>query len=59
MLYIGDEVRDIEACKKAGVNIAWVSWGYDTVETAIRAKPDFVVDRAMEVLGVVKGFGRD
>ena len=21
------------ACKKAGVNVIWVSWGYDVIET--------------------------
>lgn len=33
MLYVGDEQRDVAACKKAGVNVIWVSWGYDVIET--------------------------
>ncbi|KAA0992211.1 HAD-IA family hydrolase [Dyadobacter aurulentus] len=53
VLYVGDEVRDIEACKKAGVKIAWVSWGYDSMETALRANPDFVVLEPAGVLDVV------
>ena len=28
--------RDVAACKKAGVNVIWVSWGYDVIETVKR-----------------------
>ncbi|MBO4373467.1 MAG: HAD-IA family hydrolase, partial [Bacteroidales bacterium] len=30
LLYIGDEIRDIEACQKAGVDIISVSWGFNS-----------------------------
>ncbi len=29
ILYIGDEIRDIKACKKAGVDMGFVKWGID------------------------------
>jgi phosphoglycolate phosphatase len=29
VLYIRDEVRDIEACKKLGIKIAAVTWGFN------------------------------
>ncbi|MEL7609388.1 MAG: HAD-IA family hydrolase [Bacillota bacterium] len=32
ILYIGDEIRDIRACNKAGVDIAFVKWGMDSDE---------------------------
>lgn len=32
LIYIGDEIRDIEACRKAGVDIISVSWGYNSHE---------------------------
>ena len=34
LLYLGDEVRDTDACRKAGVNILVVTWGYNR-ETAL------------------------
>ncbi len=29
ILYIGDELRDVQACNKAGVDIAFANWGAD------------------------------
>ena len=31
-LYVGDEVRDVDACKKVGVEIITVAWGWNCVE---------------------------
>ena len=42
--FVGDEVRDIEAGKKAGVNTIAVSWGYNTKEALAKEKPDFLID---------------
>jgi phosphoglycolate phosphatase len=32
LIYIGDEVRDAEACKESGVDFLAVSWGWDSLE---------------------------
>lgn len=37
--YIGDEVRDINAAKHAGVRIVSVAWGYNDVEALKNEKP--------------------
>lgn len=29
ILYIGDEIRDVKACNKSGVDVAFVKWGLD------------------------------
>ena len=29
ILYVGDELRDVNACEKCGVDIAFVTWGLD------------------------------
>lgn len=42
MLYVGDELRDIQACKKIGVNIVAVTWGFDSAALLAAAKPDFL-----------------
>ncbi len=54
VLYIGDEERDIEAAKKAGVKIAAVAWGFHTAELLWSCAPDYVVSEASEVMGVVE-----
>ena len=48
-LVIGDEVRDIEAAKKAGVRCAAVAWGYNSPEALHRFKPDFFFETAADI----------
>ncbi len=55
ILYVGDELRDIEACKRAGVTIAWVDWGLDIPETVKKANPDFMVSNTDEIYNIVNG----
>ncbi|MFA5025732.1 MAG: HAD hydrolase-like protein [Candidatus Shapirobacteria bacterium] len=49
MVYVGDEVRDIEACKKIEVKIVAVSWGYNTKQALVNAGADYVVDDVVEL----------
>lgn len=53
ILYIGDELRDVIACKKSGVSMAWVSWGYDSIESLENNKPDYVIHNPVEILSLV------
>jgi len=43
VLYIGDEIRDIKACRKAGIDIAFVEWGLDGDENLGDLKPKYRV----------------
>ena len=43
VLYIGDEIRDIKACRKTGIDIAFVEWGLDRDEDLGNLKPKFRV----------------
>jgi phosphoglycolate phosphatase len=56
IIYVGDEVRDITACKKNGVKIIWVSWGYDIKSMAETESPDFIAHSPAEIAGIVKSF---
>jgi phosphoglycolate phosphatase len=49
-LYVGDEVRDMEAAKRAGVDCAAVCWGIHGAELLSRQAPTFVWSSVMEVL---------
>jgi len=49
IVYIGDEVRDIEAARKAGVKIISVSWGFNSKENLQKYQPDFLAGTAGDI----------
>jgi len=53
VVYIGDEVRDIEACKKNGVKIISVTWGFNKKEVLLKNKPDYLINKPEEILKIV------
>lgn len=50
ILYVGDELRDVIACRKSGVDVAWVSWGYDSQESLVNNKPDYYINSPAQIL---------
>lgn len=48
--YIGDEVRDIEASRKAGIHVVSVTWGYNNRQALEAAKPEVLIDRPQDLL---------
>lgn len=53
VIYVGDEHRDIVACKKCNVKIAWVGWGYDGLEVIQSESPDYMIYDPSEILQIV------
>lgn len=53
VIYIGDEVRDIEAAKKAGVGFIAVTWGFNTKELLLKYNPAYLVEKPEELTSVV------
>ncbi|CAN5350770.1 HAD family hydrolase [soil metagenome] len=47
--YVGDEVRDVDAAKQAGINVAAVSWGYNNTEMLMRHQPTVLVGTVDEL----------
>lgn len=54
VIYVGDEQRDIVACKKVGIPIIWVGWGYDSIEVVRSEKPDYKVYSPDEILAIIE-----
>lgn len=52
-IYIGDEVRDIEACKKIGLKVIAVSWGFNSRKILKKYQPDFIVGRPGEISKII------
>lgn len=42
VVYVGDEVQDIIACRRIGVKIISVSWGHDSAEVLKKNNPDYL-----------------
>ncbi len=52
-MYIGDEIRDIEACKENGLKIISVTWGFNKKEILKKNNPDYLIDKPEEILKIV------
>lgn len=53
MIYIGDELRDIVSCRKAGVKIIAVTWGFDSAELLSSGNPDYVANEPNDILKII------
>lgn len=52
VLYVGDEVRDVAAAHKAGIDVAAVSWGINDWSTLADAEPTHQVATPEELLAI-------
>jgi phosphoglycolate phosphatase len=50
---IGDEVRDGEAARQAGIDFGAVSWGYANPEALGRLSPALVFGNVADILGII------
>ncbi len=53
-IYVGDEVRDIDACRKAGIKIISVSWGFNSKAVLRKKEPDYLVEAPMQLLTILE-----
>jgi phosphoglycolate phosphatase len=51
--YIGDTTGDIREARMAGVKTVAVTWGWHNRERLAAAKPDFIVDKPLELLNIL------
>lgn len=56
MLYVGDELGDIEACKKHKIKVVAVTWGIDNREVLSSGNPDYIVDCPSDIAGIVAAY---
>lgn len=55
VIYVGDETRDIEACRKVPIPVISVSWGFHRRDLLSALLPDYLVDSPAEILAIVLG----
>jgi phosphoglycolate phosphatase len=59
VLYVGDETRDIEACKKTGIPIIAVSWGINNRKTLSALEPEGLADSPEEIPGLIRKINKN
>ena len=55
VIAIGDEARDIEAARKAGLAVGAVSWGYATTDLLRAQQPDYLFSSMEEIRCAIVG----
>lgn len=53
VIYVGDEQRDIVACKRTGLRIVWVAWGFETEEVVNGSAPDFTARTPADIVQLI------
>lgn len=54
IVYIGDELRDIEASRRAGVPVISVTWGYDSRDLLNSGNPDYLAETPRDIAHFVE-----
>ena len=53
VIMIGDELRDVEAANKAGVESIAVTWGFNTQQVLERGEPNHLIMNPSQLLELV------
>lgn len=51
-VYVGDEVRDIDAARFAGIRSVSVTWGFNSQQALAAAQPDWLIDEPSKLLAI-------
>ena len=54
VLYVGDEIRDINAARRAGIDMAAVAWGYNTADSLRNNRPEYLISEPAELLDICR-----
>lgn len=54
--YVGDEIRDIQACKKINLPIIAVSYGFNSYAGLKKHHPNYLLKKPTQLLGLLKEF---
>jgi len=52
-IYIGDEIRDITACRKINLQIINVSWGFNSKKALLKENPNYTVDTTTQLFDTI------
>lgn len=52
-VYVGDEIRDVEACRKTGTAVVSVAWGFNSADSLEEVNPDLVAKSSEEAVDMI------
>jgi phosphoglycolate phosphatase len=52
VIYVGDEVRDIQASQQADLRVCSVAWGFNTAEVLLASQPTLLIHDPRELLAL-------
>lgn len=53
IIYIGDEVKDIETAHKVGIDVLAVEWGYNSAKALKKYNPEYQIKRIPDLLRIL------
>jgi phosphoglycolate phosphatase len=56
VVYVGDEVRDIDAAKKTGIKVIAVGWGFNSQKALAAQNPDFLIERPQQLIEIMNSW---
>ena len=56
VVYVGDEIRDIDAAKKTGIKVIAVGWGFNSPQALAAHNPNFLIERPQELIEVMNSW---
>lgn len=54
VIYVGDEVRDIQSSRKAHIKVISVTWGFNSPEVLAKHNPDFLIHHPRELIEIIR-----
>ena len=54
VVYIGDDIRDIKASQKSGIDIIAVTWGFHKKEILKEKNPTFIAEKPQDIIKFLK-----
>lgn len=56
VVYVGDEIRDIDAAKKTGIKVIAVGWGFNSPQALAAQNPNFLIKRPQELIEIMNSW---
>ena len=56
VVYVGDEIRDIDAAKKTGIKVIAVGWGFNSPQALAAQNPNFLIERPQQLIEIMNSW---
>ena len=56
VVYVGDEIRDIDAAKKTGIKVIAVGWGFNSPQALAAHNPNFLIEHPQELIEIMNSW---